>query len=181
MIISAAAKRYAIAILDLASEAGATQRVREDLETFCRQMEITPELRETINNPAVSRDVLVRVAVEVARRLKLSELAVSFLALAASRRRLKDLRAIISAYAAEQDTRLGRARGEVISAGPIRPDQVERIRVALGKVLGRQLELTKREDPSLLMGLRVVVNDRVFDLSARTWLGSLRSHLLENR
>jgi len=65
----------------------------------------------------------------------------------------------------------------VESAGPLSVIQVARIRDALGKALGRQLTLEQRRDPALLDGVRVTVGDRVFDLTARTWLKTLRERL----
>jgi F-type H+-transporting ATPase subunit delta len=176
-----AARRYATAVLDVATETGAADRLRLDLEAFQKQVAKSAELRDTVGNPAVARDALARIAAEVGRRMALSDLAVSFLSLVASRRRLHDLPAILDAYAEEQDRRAGRGRGEVVSAGPVTPEQVLKLRTALGKALGRQLVLTQRQDPAILSGLRVSVGDRVYDLSARTWLDSLRSHLLEIR
>ena len=176
-----AARRYATALLEVADPGGMADRCLADLQAFQREVARIPELQELVGNPSVPRDALARVVAGVASAMKLHELATSFLSLVATRRRLVQLPAILDACADELDRRAGRARGVLVSAGPVTAPQVQKVRDAIGRALDRQLILTQRLDPTLLSGLRVTVGDKVFDLSARTWLDSLRSHLLENR
>jgi F0F1-type ATP synthase delta subunit len=109
--------------------------------------------------------------------MMLSEPVRSFLGLLAARRRLGRPEVLLAVLRKERDRRQGRATGLVESAGPLSVIQVARIRESLGKALGTQLTLTHQRNPDLLDGVRVMVGDRVFDLTARTWLKSLRERL----
>ncbi len=176
-----ASKRYATALLDVATEAGTADRCLSDLETFARQADAAPDLRDLFANPTVPAESVGDVVQALTSRMSLAPLSASFLSLLASRRRLDRLHTVIAAYKAAQDDRAGRASAELESAGPITDEQVARLRDAIGAAVKRQLVLTQKRDPSLLAGVRITVGDRVFDLSARTYLESLRSRLLENR
>ncbi|OQC40904.1 MAG: ATP synthase subunit delta [Deltaproteobacteria bacterium ADurb.Bin058] len=80
-----------------------------------------------------------------------------------------------------QDERAGVAQALVESAGPISDMQAAQISQAVGAVVNRRLQITKKLDPTLLSGVRVTVGDRVFDLTTRSYLETLRNRLLENR
>jgi F-type H+-transporting ATPase subunit delta len=179
-VTDTAAKRYAVALLDVAVERGLAEKCLSDLQSFQREVALVADLRAAISNPSVPRDNVGAAARAVAQKMALDDLTAGFLGLLGQRRRLAQLPAVIAAYTEEQDRRAGRARGELVSAGPVAAGQMLKIREAVGRSLGRQLVLSQRVDPGLLGGVRVSVGDKVFDLSARTWLDSLRAHLLEN-
>lgn len=176
-----ASRRYATALLDVATAAGIADRCLADLEAFAAQVRAVPDLHDLFANPTVPTGTVGQVVSALATRMGAEPTTTSFLCLLASRRRIDRLDAVIAAYRSIRDDRAGRARAELESAGPISDEQVARIRDAIGGALNRQLVLTRKHDPSLLSGVRVTVGDRVFDLSARTYLESLRSRLLENR
>jgi len=179
--VGVAARRYATALLDIAEEKGAVDRCLKDLRTFRGEMERIDELNGVLINPAVPSDSAEKVVRDVATALGLDGLSVAFLALLGSHRRMSELPEVIIAYYEEKERRAGRESGEVVSAGELSPGQLIKVRDAISKALGRTLVLTKKTEPGLLGGLRVKVGDRVFDLSTRSYLESLRIRLLENR
>lgn len=176
-----AARRYAAALLDVAAERGVADPVLAEVESFAAQVAAVPALRGILADPTVPSEAAARVVSAVATRMGLSETVRGFLGLLASRRRLGRVEALVEALRDERDRRAGRAVGVLESAGPVSPAQATRLREAIGAAIRKQLVLTEKRDPALLGGLRIVVQDRVFDLSARTYLESLRSHLLESR
>lgn len=180
-IVGVAAKRYAAALLDVAQDTGAADRCLKDLQAFSDGMNRIAELNEVLVSPAVPSDQATGVVAGVAKAMGLDELSIAFLALLGSRRRMEELPAVIIAFSAEQESRSGREKGEVVSAGTLAPDHLGKVRDAVGKFLGCQLTLTQKTDPDLLGGLRVTVGDQVFDLTTRSYLDSLRTKLLENR
>jgi F-type H+-transporting ATPase subunit delta len=176
-----AARRYAAALLDVAAEKGAIDRVLAEVESFVATVRAAPALKEILADPTVPSEATGRAVAAVATRMALSETVRGFLGLLASRRRLGRPEALLVALREERDHRAGRATGVLESAGPIAPAQLVRLREAVGASIRKTLVLTEKRDPAMLGGLRIVVGDRVFDLSARTYLESLRSHLLESR
>jgi F-type H+-transporting ATPase subunit delta len=177
---SVAARRYATALLDVASEKGLGDKCLADLQAFARALSSAPPLREALLNPGIPRDAMARAIDAVAIRLGLAEASRAFLAVLGSHRRVGDLPGVVAAYADEQDRRAGRARGELVAAGMVQASQVLRLRDAVSKAIGLKLVLNQRQDPALLGGFQIAVGDRVFDMSVRTYLARLRSRLLEN-
>ena len=58
----------------------------------------------------------------------------------------------------------------MVSAQPLTPEQLSAIGTALKKVVGTQVVLSTRTDPSLLGGLVVKVGSRMIDSSLKTKL-----------
>ena len=71
----------------------------------------------------------------------------------------------------------GLRRAEIVSAGALRDDQLERLRRALSTRTGAEVEVSIQVDPSLLGGVIAKVGDLVFDGSLRTQLRQLRANL----
>lgn len=71
----------------------------------------------------------------------------------------------------------GLAVATVITAAPITPAQLDRLRTALGKSYGRELRLNLVIDPSIIGGIRVQIGDDVIDGSISTRISDLRLQL----
>lgn len=176
-VIGVAARRYALALFTVASEKGIAQQCLTELQGFWTQVMRIEALKATLLSPSIPSEAISRIVQQVANKIGLNEITTSFLSILAMRRRIKDIPFIIPAYIEIQDQKANRVRGELVSAGPISPGQVLKVREAIGRYLGRTLIMTQRIDPSLLGGFRVLVGDKVFDLSVQSYLSSLRSKL----
>jgi F-type H+-transporting ATPase subunit delta len=178
---TAAAKRYAKALFGLASEAGRVEPVREEFDRLVEAMEASPALRDVMVrplHPAAERRAALRA---VASRLALSPLVVNFCSFLIDQRRTRDLEPIRDHYVRLAEEAAGRTRGEVVSAAPLAPAQLDRLRAALSRRTGRAVDLSTRVDPALLGGVRARVGDLVFDGSLRTQLERLRASLTGGR
>lgn len=71
----------------------------------------------------------------------------------------------------------GLAVATVITATPITPAQLDRLRAVLGKSYGRELRLNLVIDPSIIGGIRVQIGDDVIDGSISTRISDLRLQL----
>ena len=65
----------------------------------------------------------------------------------------------------------------IITAAPISPAQLDRLRAGLAKSYGRELKLNLVIDPSIIGGIRVQIGDDVIDGSVSTRLNDLRLQL----
>lgn len=180
-ISEVAARRYARALIDIAQADGLGDRCIRDLERFSSAVAGVPDAREMFDNPTVPVQVLKASVGKMARRLDLDQTTSAFLSLLVVRRRLGGLDRIIDEYRGLQDAIAGRIRGKVRAAGPVDPEMIAAISTRLGERVGKKLVLAGETDDRLIGGLQVIVGDRVYDLSTRTWLDSLRTRLLQNR
>lgn len=89
-------------------------------------------------------------------------------------RRIGELLRTAASIVADQ---AGLAVATIVSATPLSPAQVERLRSGLAKSYGRELQLNLRVDPSIIGGIRVQIGDDVIDGSVATRINDLRLQL----
>ena len=174
---SAAGRRYARALYQLARDDDRVEPVRDELAAMAALFDAEPALHRAIFRPlhpvAERRAVLSRVA----ERLGTSPTLCNFYALLVDQRRLVDFPGIREEYARLADEAAGRIRADVVSASPLSDAQCQRLRSALAARTGREVELSTRVDPTLIGGAVASVGAMVFDGSLRTQLVRLRSSL----
>jgi F-type H+-transporting ATPase subunit delta len=176
-----AAVRYAKALFGLAQDTGRVQAVRDELDGLLQAIERVPALADVFVrplHPAAERRAALR---RLAEPLGLSPLVANFCAYLIDQRRTRDLAAIRDEYGRLADEAAGRLLGEVATAAPLEPVQLERLRDALTRRMGRSVDLTVRVDPKLVGGVVARVGDLVFDGSLRSQLAQLRTQLTGER
>lgn len=89
-------------------------------------------------------------------------------------RRIGELMRTAAAIVADQ---AGLAVATIVTAAPLAPEQLDRLRGALAKSYGRQLQLNLVIDPSIIGGIRVQIGDDVIDGSVSTRISDLRLQL----
>jgi F-type H+-transporting ATPase subunit delta len=178
---SAAARRYARALFSLANETQSTDAVRGELDDLTQLFAESPELEQALFRPL--RPVKERAAVlkAICERLQTSDTVRRFCGFLVDQRRLVDFDGIREEYQRLADQNAGRARAEVLSAGPLADDQRERLRRALSERTGKDVELDVRVDPTLIAGAVASVGTLVFDGSLRTQLEQLRASLTKGQ
>ncbi len=171
------ARRYASAMFDLASERGTLLAVRASCERLVAVLAATPEAADLLANRTVAlaqrRALLTKVIEAAGLETTVGNLAKLLL----DRGRIAALPAIVSELGARIDAASGMVKAEVVSALPLGDGQAARLGLALGKRLGRTIELSTRVDPTLIGGLRIEVGQLIFDASVRNHLDRLKERL----
>ncbi len=174
-------RRYARALFTLASEAGRTDEVGQELDAIADLLERNDELRRSIFRPLHPSAERRAVLHEVCERLGSSAMVRNFCCLLVDQRRVVEFAAIRDTYAALADATAGRTRARVVSAAPLTPRQRERLQRALAARTGQSVELDVSVDPALLGGAVADVGGLIFDGSLRTQLDRLRVGLSRGR
>lgn len=172
-----AARRYARALLDVALAQGEDAAVAQGLRDAVLVLAGHPELQKLLSNPAVAGDRKRALVAAIWKRAG-SALLQRLLELLASRERMELLPEVAQAYVAAWNAQRGVVTAEVLTAEGLDAAQSQRLAAALGRVTGRTVELQAQLDPSLLGGVLVRMEGRVYDASVRGRLRSLRRHLL---
>jgi len=173
------ARRYASAMIDVATEAGVTDRVATDLERFVRLLdEGGGDLRHALCTPVFTVEEREAVLDAILPRLDLHPLTANLLRLANAKRRLPLIADITRAYRDEADARAGRVRVRVSTAIPLDAALEAEIRAAMERVTGKSVILESQVDPSLLGGLVARVGSKVYDSSLRTRLRNIQQALV---
>jgi F-type H+-transporting ATPase subunit delta len=174
---TAAGRRYAKALFQLAEESGKVPEVRGELDALTKQLADHRELEDALLRPLYPVAERRAVLSAVADRFGASPLLKNFFSFLIDSRRLVQFDAIRAEYGRLADERAGLIRATVRVAGELSDEQRERLRRALAARVGRQVELAVQVDPSLLGGLVAQVGDVVYDGSLRTQLRQLRESL----
>jgi F-type H+-transporting ATPase subunit delta len=167
------AGRYAVALFDLASEAGTVSEVESDLEKLAGALRESDDLAGLIKNPEVSRSDLGKSMVALGNLLKLGSLTANFLGVLAENRRLSQLPAIIRAFRTIAAAQRGEVTAEVTSAHALSESQLSALQQKLKAREGRNVKIHSNVDPDLLGGLVVTIGSKRIDSSIRTRLNSL--------
>jgi F-type H+-transporting ATPase subunit delta len=175
MVNVSIARRYARALLDVASEAGVVDKVLAQLETLSDALNESEELRDLATNPAYSRDQRRAVMEGLLKaRGGIEPVLSNALALLNDRNRLGSLPDIARLYRDRADALAGRVRGKLTSAVPLSTELVAKLEQTFERLTQRNVLLDTKVDPKVLGGVRAQVGSLVYD-------GSLRTHLDEMR
>jgi F-type H+-transporting ATPase subunit delta len=170
------ARRYARAAFDIAV---GEDRLEGWLQDILRAQEALED--DTLRTYLELRKVVLTSKVDVIRETLsgISPLVQNLIGLLVSRDAVGLLPQIAEEYQRLMDAHLGRERAEVITAHPLEDQQRERLGRWLGRLLGKEVVLTSREDPEVLGGLVVRVGDSIIDGSTKGRLEAMRKDLAE--
>jgi F-type H+-transporting ATPase subunit delta len=178
-ILSGVAGRYASALFELAQEEQQLEQVEQDLTTFKQLLDMSEDLRRLVRSPVFSSEEQLAAISAILDRVGIGGLAGNFLKVAAHNRRLFAVPEMIKAF----HTMCARARGEVetdvVSAFPLKDEQMEELKEALKGSVGKNVKVRLKVDPKLLGGLIVKIGSRMIDSSLRTKLNSLKIRMKE--
>ena len=177
MSIGILGRRYANALLALATQAGNLDKVSSDLRDFAKSWDESRELRSVFENPSVPVDTRRKVLREIAAASGMDPMLRDTLLLVSDRGRLAHLSEIAEAFFALAEERSGRVRAEVTSAAELPDAYVQELQRLLERVTGKQVSVTKRVDPTLLGGVVTRIGDHVFDGSVKNRLEELKHEL----
>lgn len=185
MISGSLAKRYARALLQLASTPQTRDKylkVLEDFTAACRTHDP--------NDPSGERDLIKVLAAghhtlanrrailnTVASRIGADTNVKKFLELVLERGRISGIEQIYLHYRDLADEAAGRVRATIKTATAIDPATSGRLQKVLEQATGKQVMLDTEVDAELIGGLVAHVGSYTLDRSVRTSLDKLRSNL----
>jgi F-type H+-transporting ATPase subunit delta len=176
--VSILGRRYASALLALATEAGKVDKVQKDLRELGASWKENRDLRNVFENPSVKVESRKAILKDLAQAAGMDPLVRDTLLLVADRGRMSSLPEIIESYEALAEQRSGRVRAEVVTATEMPEAYFEELRKTLERVTGKQVTLAKKVDPSILGGVVARVGDQIFDGSTKNRLDELKTELL---
>ena len=173
---TAAAKRYARAVFELASEEG-------QVEEWSRRVTM---VRDLLSDPSVAA-VLTNPTIPLSRRMELISAApheldpqaTNLARLLIESNRVKQVADVAEEFETLADAAAGRVRATVTTA--VELDHAERDKVAhqLSERLGKEVRMTVVVDKKILGGLKLQYGDHLIDASVATKLQQLRRRLAD--
>jgi F-type H+-transporting ATPase subunit delta len=169
-------RRYSKALFQLAQETGEEDQIGREVEEFYTAYTST-ELEKVLTNPAFAVDARKQILRQVIQSQQLTALTAHFLALLLERDRLDHLPGIVSCYRRLLNEAKGRVEAKVVSAGALDAQMVESVRQRLQGISGKDVVLQEETDPSLLGGLLIELEGKVYDGSIRTQLEKMKQRI----
>lgn len=166
------ARRYALAIFQLASDANKVETVGRDLNAVARAVGDDAATQTFFLSPVVDRKEKERVLLQTFSG-KVDDVALHALLLLVRKRREALLREIVRQYAQlEMDAR-GAERLTVTSARDLSGEELHQLVSRLERLYGKKFDVTQRVDPKLIGGVRLTMGDRRIDGSVEGRLDEL--------
>ncbi|MFI5053115.1 MAG: ATP synthase F1 subunit delta [Acidimicrobiia bacterium] len=167
---------YAHALLEVSRAEGQLAEIEDELFRFARTFEGSDELRVALSDLSLPAERRVAVVEDLlgAKALQVSAALASFIVAAG---RTSDLPAIVDRFVELAAAERRRAVAEVRSAINLTSEQVDRLRLALNRATGKEVEVKVVVDPTVLGGLVATVGDFVIDGSVRHRLEQLREQI----
>jgi F-type H+-transporting ATPase subunit delta len=162
-----AARPYAKAIFELASDEGKLQQWQDNL-SLAASIAVDPDMQATFQQPAILAGELAGLFLSIieAAGLEADTDFNNLIALLAENARLAALPAIATAFATLKQEAEGRIEVQIRTAQELSAEQQENISASLAKRLGKEVSITTEIDSSLIAGAIVTAGDLVIDGSA---------------
>lgn len=176
---NSAARRFAKALIELGKEENKYDQFGKELRAAFAVFKGSPELYKVLLNPMYKLDLRKGIMEKVSESLKLSPYVGRFFNILVETRNVRLLEDIIAAYSRLEDELAGRLRATL--EAPVEPDAltIESIKEKLAKATGKQVTLTCRNNPSLLGGLVLRIDNTILDGSLRTQLDLMKEKIME--
>lgn len=174
VITGEAPRRYASALLELATEAKSLNSVEKDVKKLLAMFAGSADLRAFAANPAHATEAKVSALSALVKKAKLGKLTANFVGTAAQNRRAAEIPAILSAFQEQLALQRGTQVAKVTSAAKLSAADLSALKAKLKKSAGRTVTVETTVDPELLGGFVVQIGSRLYDNSLKTKLEDLR-------
>jgi len=149
--------QYANALADIALAQGAALPVAQQLGDFTAAYAGSPELRNFLKSPAVTKEEKRSVAAKISARLGASKILRNFLFVIIDHQRMHQLPEILETFQNVLRERQGIANAEIFSAVALNDAQKTEMKQTLERVTGKKIEAKFSLDLNLLGGTLVRV------------------------
>ena len=170
------ARRYAKAILAVAEQENELEKTGEELVSLA-QRAAAPAVTRAIANPLIPEAKRRELAVAIAQEIGVRPSMLNFVRVLADHQRLDQIGAIATQYRRLLDEKLGRVRAVITSPAALESGDLERIVAVFEKRTGKKVLAETAVDESLLGGVIVDIEGKVFDGSLRNQLEALAANI----
>jgi F-type H+-transporting ATPase subunit delta len=173
------AKRYAMALVNLAARRQHLEGLGQQLTRLQRAFACEPRLLKLLSSPTLDGTKKAGLLAGLSDYLQLDAELRSLLRLLQQRQRLDSFDALVDVCRQLIDARLGIVRARVDSAAPLEADTARAIEAVLERRFGGKAELDTHVDAQLLGGVRIEVAGQVLDGTLRAGLRRMAVYLNE--
>ena len=172
------AQHYAEALFGIGKSTGKLAVFQSNAEDFLKLLQGSRDLMTSLSHPNIQRGQRRAILDAVLSKCAYDKVFGNFLRLVVERGRAMYFPRMVSLFVGLRDLDDGRVRGTVFSASPLSLVQKNKLKAKIQSVLGHEVARTEVVDSSLIGGLRVEINGRVYDNTVCRQLEKLRESIV---
>ena len=176
--MSDVAREYGRGLYLLAKEEGTVQTMLAEVRGVAAILGAEPDYISLLGNLSLKREARVAL-IDAAFSGRATPHLVSFLKLLTERGYAAHIMAALAAFEALYREEEGIALAEVTSAAPLTEAERAALKERLDRITGKQCELSVRIDPTLIGGVRVMVEGQLYDGTVSGKLARFKRRLKE--
>ncbi|MEB3102518.1 F0F1 ATP synthase subunit delta [Ferviditalea candida] len=170
------ARRYARALFELAQEHNALDAVEADLKVVNQAIEDSPEFHNFLLHPQIDTKIKKEKMSNIFSG-KITEQVFSLLLLLLDRRRENILSAMVQEFVKMANEARNIAEATFVSAVPLNSEELNEVGAQFGEKIKKTLRVANVVDPSIIGGLIVRIDDRLYDGSVKNKLSKFKHKL----
>ncbi len=178
MLVSKAARRYAIALLELSKEKKIVEKTLSDIQFIDKTIADSRDLELFLKSPIIKPNLKKDTLNEIFKK-HISELTLQFVTLIASKERSAILDQIATSFLSEYNKYAGIIEVEVRAAKKLSAKQIKELQKVLEKTTSKKVNLETTTQAELKGGLLVKIEDTVIDGTIKHKLEQLEDKLLD--
>ncbi|KAI4333140.1 hypothetical protein L6164_017981 [Bauhinia variegata] len=161
---------YASALYLAAVKSNVLDKVESEILDLVEAAKNSPTFSQFAKDLSVPSETRAKAVQEVASQAKFSEITTNFLVLLAENGRLRNIDTIAKRFIELTMAYKGETKAIVTTVIPLPPAEEKELRETLQEILGagKKVKLEQKIDPSILGGLVVEFDQKVFDMSIKT-------------
>ena len=167
------AGRYASALFGLARDERQIDAVGHSLDLLSQALVDSRDFSELVSSPLIDREEAGKAFAAVAGQLALDPITTNFLGVLAKNGRKNQLQPVVRAFRRLAAEHRGETTAEVVTAHPLKDDQLAALKQQLRARAGRDVAVETRIDPEILGGIVIKMGSQMIDASIRTKLNRL--------
>lgn len=172
--------RYANALLSIAKEENSVKEYKNSLNALSNFFIEHDDVFTYLKSYFVKDEEKYHLIDEITKEFNLPNFS-AFIKLLIKKHRLIYFKHITREFIKLANFELGIYDGLVYSTYKLSEEEIKDIELAISKKINNQVELENKIDESLIGGIKVYVNDHVYDGSIKSKLETLKNNLIERR
>lgn len=168
--------RYALALLSIAVEEHNNESYRLLIKDLYSNFSQSDDLKLLLKSSFVSKEEKKQLFITMLNDIKLKKI-LDFILVIIDNGRSNCLLEIFDEFIKVSNNYDNISEGIIYSTIRLSESEIEKITTAIAQKLNKSIRLHNRLDPSLIGGVKVVIDDHVFDGSIKNKLNNLKTQL----
>jgi F-type H+-transporting ATPase subunit delta len=176
---SETAKRYALALYELANENSELELVEKNIKELLVIYNTSEDLKNFIKNPTQSQSNQLQVFDKISRQMSLPKIIKNFLIILVVKRRTFFIKKIFLNFLSLTSKQRGELNASLISSKNLTSQELNGLNKDLSQTMGTTITLDYKVDENLIGGLKMQIGSLMIDTSIKSKLKKFEQTMLE--